>query len=90
MKEHDIPVENIYNMDEKGCQLGGGRKGRRRKYLFGRRSKARYRVRDGNLELVTIVETVCADGTPLKPYLIFKGVNVMKAWFQAPGADETQ
>jgi hypothetical protein len=23
--EHQIPVKNIYNMDEKGCQRGGGR-----------------------------------------------------------------
>ena len=40
IEEHEIPWENIYNMDEKGCQLGGGCKGRRQKYLFGRNSQA--------------------------------------------------
>ncbi|KAF9509457.1 hypothetical protein BS47DRAFT_1301458, partial [Hydnum rufescens UP504] len=25
--EYDIPWENVCNMDEKGCQLGGGHKG---------------------------------------------------------------
>ncbi|KAH9988277.1 hypothetical protein BJV74DRAFT_756327, partial [Russula compacta] len=27
VKEAGIPPENIYNMDEKGCQRGGGKKG---------------------------------------------------------------
>ena len=27
VENHSIPVENIYNMDEKGCQRGGGKKG---------------------------------------------------------------
>jgi hypothetical protein len=40
IETYEIPWENIYNMDEKGCQLGGGRKGRRQKYLFGRNTRA--------------------------------------------------
>ena len=24
LTQHEIPWENVYNMDEKGCQLGGG------------------------------------------------------------------
>jgi hypothetical protein len=27
LDEHEIPWENLYNMDEIGIQLGGGRKG---------------------------------------------------------------
>ena len=88
--EHDIPPENIYNMDEKGCQLGGGRKGRRKKYLFGCSSQARYRVRDANLELVTIVECVSADGQALKPYIIFKGKRLNKDWYTAKGIERAQ
>ena len=26
VESHGIPIENIYNMDEKGCQRGGGKK----------------------------------------------------------------
>jgi hypothetical protein len=89
IKEHDIPMENMYNMDEKGCQLGGGRKGRRKKYLFARHSKARYRIRDANLELVTVVECVSADGFHLKPYIIFKGERIQKSWVEAEGARDT-
>jgi hypothetical protein len=90
LREHDIPPENIYNMDEKGCQLGGGRKVGRRKYLFGRSSKDRYRIRDANLELVTVVECVSADGFALKPYIIFKGKKVMQSWFSGSGIDRAQ
>ncbi|KAI0250716.1 hypothetical protein BJV78DRAFT_1319158, partial [Lactifluus subvellereus] len=37
LQKHDIPVENIYNMDEKGCQRGGGRKGSGQKFFIPRR-----------------------------------------------------
>jgi hypothetical protein len=87
IETHKIPWENVYNMDEKGCQLGGGRKGRRQKYLFGRNSRARYRIRDANLELVTVVECVSADGHALKPYIIFKGKRIVKNWYTAEGIE---
>ena len=89
IREYDIPIENIYNMDEKGCQLGGGRKQGRRKYLFGKNSRLRYWTKDANLELVTIVECVCADGAALKPYIIFKGKRIQKDWYGARGIEKT-
>ena len=73
VEKYNIPIENIYNMDEKGCQRGGGKKGTSRKYFYGRRARARYKHRSGNLELITIIEAVCADGTSLKPGFIFPG-----------------
>ncbi|KAJ3817392.1 hypothetical protein F5880DRAFT_1448725, partial [Lentinula raphanica] len=39
LKERDIPWEHIYNMDEKGVQMGGGRKNSQRKYFFSRQDK---------------------------------------------------
>jgi hypothetical protein len=33
-KEHGIPWENVYNMDEKGIQLGGGRKSNGQNFFF--------------------------------------------------------
>ena len=59
VEKHGIPIENIYNMDEKGCQRGGGKKGTSRKYFYSRRARAKYKHRSGNLELVTIVEAIC-------------------------------
>ena len=34
LKKYDIPWENVYNMDEKGIQLGGGRKSDGRNFYF--------------------------------------------------------
>ncbi|KAJ7132585.1 hypothetical protein C8R44DRAFT_589226, partial [Mycena epipterygia] len=36
MEEKKIPWRNVYNMDEKGIQLGGGRKNRGVKYILSR------------------------------------------------------
>ena len=36
VKGKNIPWSNVYNMDEKGIQLGGGRKGFSTKYFFSR------------------------------------------------------
>ncbi|KAJ3561060.1 hypothetical protein NP233_g10428 [Leucocoprinus birnbaumii] len=76
LEEKNIPWENIYNMDEKGIQLGGGRKGSGMKYLFSRDERAKYVIRDGNLELVTIIESCCADGTAIKPGFVFSGKSI--------------
>lgn len=81
IKKHDIPPENIYNMDEKGCQRGGGRKSSSRKYFVPRNRRPKYRKRSANLELVTIIECVCADGTPLLPGFVFSGKEFCPEWF---------
>jgi hypothetical protein len=77
-----IPLENIYNMDEKGCQRGGGKKSSRRKYFYSRRQRAKYRHRSANLELITIIEAICADGTALKPGFVFPGLSFCPEWFE--------
>jgi hypothetical protein len=81
IEEHDIPIENIYNMDEKGVQRGGGKKASRRKYLYSRKQKAKYKHRSANLELITIIEAVCADGSKLKPGFVFSGSTFSPEWF---------
>ncbi|KAF8063552.1 hypothetical protein FPV67DRAFT_1357517, partial [Lyophyllum atratum] len=60
LRTYSIPVENIYNMDEKGCQRGGSRKATLRKYFVPRSCHPRYRKSSSNLQLVTIIECVCA------------------------------
>ena len=81
LEKYSIPPENVYNMDEKGCQLGGRRKQSCRKYLLPCASHESYRIQDVNLELVIIVETVSADGHTLKPYIIFKGKLLQEDWY---------
>ncbi|KAG1902383.1 uncharacterized protein F5891DRAFT_919298, partial [Suillus fuscotomentosus] len=57
-----IPPEHNWNMDEKGNQMGGGRKGDGTKYIFWIEDKERYCMYSDNLELVTILECVNAAG----------------------------
>ncbi|KAF8219380.1 hypothetical protein L208DRAFT_1551245, partial [Tricholoma matsutake] len=70
IKEYGIPAENIYNMDEKGIQLGVGQKV---KVFVNHDQKDVYSVEDGNCKLITVIETVCADGSCLQPSVIYQG-----------------
>lgn len=84
LKEFGIPWANVYNMDEKGIQLGGGRKGNRKKYLFSREQRNRFRIKSDNLELVTVIEAVSADGVALEPgFVLQKGA--LGNWFEIEG-----
>src|SRR6267142_2042636 len=66
-----LPPQHIWNMDEKGLQLGGGRK-RSKKYFHLKslkRSKF-YRIRSDNLELVTIIECISPACLSIPPVFI--------------------
>lgn len=67
-----IPPEHDWNADEKGIQLGGGRKRDGAVYYFMRSQKNRYRLASDNLELVTIVECISAAGRAMPPGIILK------------------
>jgi hypothetical protein len=69
-KYGNIPPEQDWNMDEKGCQMGGGRKNNGRKYLFTRHQKDRYRLRSDNLELATVIECISAAGDAVPPTFV--------------------
>ena len=75
-----ISWRNVYNMDEKGCQLGG-RKSSGIKYFFGRGDRGKYKQRSASLELVTVVECVCADGSSVPPGFIFASGSHYLDWF---------
>jgi hypothetical protein len=81
LDERKIPIENMYNMDEKGCQRGGGRHLRAIKYFIPRSRRPHYKLQSANLELVTIIECVCADGTSIEPGFIFAGEKFHPEWF---------
>jgi len=74
--EH-IPPENIYNMDEKGIQMGMGK---RTLVLVDCDQKNVQQLEDGNHELVTVIESVCADGSMLHPSIIYKGKTRDLEW----------
>jgi hypothetical protein len=75
-----IPARNFFNIDEKGNQMGGGRRSSGEKCFYDREDRSKYKIRDGNLELVTIVECVCADGTSIMPGFIFSGSTINPEW----------
>jgi hypothetical protein len=81
VKEHiadpDIRPEDVYGMDESGFALGD--QGRQR--VIGRRgTKVQHKQGGGDKENVTVIVTICADGTYLKPTIIMKGQNIQKKW----------
>lgn len=76
LADNNIPWENVYNMDEKGIQLGGGRRGSREKYFCPRSGRAHYKIRSAALELVTVIESCCADGSAFLPGFVFPGKSV--------------
>jgi hypothetical protein len=73
---------NLYNMDEKGCQRGGGRRIRNQKFITCKGKNTQYRLQSANLELITIIECVAADGTHIKPGFIFpqKRTSIEADW----------
>ncbi|KIJ66195.1 hypothetical protein HYDPIDRAFT_46350, partial [Hydnomerulius pinastri MD-312] len=77
IKDYNILPENIYNMDEKGVQLGVGK---RTYVLVDRDQKTVHQIEEGSRELVTIIECVCADGTALAPAVIYKAKRRNLEW----------
>jgi len=77
-----LKPSNLYNMDEKGCQRGGGRRIRNQKFITHSGKQVQYRIQSANLELITIIECVAADGTHIKPGFVFpqKRTSLEKDW----------
>lgn len=72
-----VKAKNVFGMDESafvrlnlGSQVVIGRKGK----------KLQYRVGTANKETVTVLVTICADGSSLPPSIIYKGHNLYKRW----------
>jgi hypothetical protein len=81
VKEHIVDTGivpgNIYGMDESGFPPSD--QGTQR--VIGRRgTKTQHAQGSADRENVTAIITICADGTVLKPSIIFKGQNIMKKW----------
>lgn len=75
--EEGIPPELIYGMDETGFPLGDFG----RKKVVGRRgAKRQHKQGSGDKENVTVLVTICADGSHLRPTIIYKGKNFMQKW----------
>lgn len=82
---------NIYNMDEKGFLIGKLQKTRR---IFTRELYEQGTLagagQDGSREWITVVATICADGTKLPPALVYKAIpgNLQDTWLDDFEPDE--
>jgi len=65
-----VPPQHLWNEDEKGVQMGGGRKNSGKKFYFFKDQKNRYRLGSDNLELVTVMECVSAAGDVMPPSFV--------------------
>lgn len=77
--EEKIEEDTIYGMDETGFQPGGGASER---VIGAAGKKTQHQQKDGNRENITVIVTICADGTSLPPAVIFKGQNFLVKWDQ--------
>lgn len=75
--EKGVKEHNIYGMDESGFPPSN--QGVER--VVGRRgTKVQHKAGSANRENVTVLVTICADGTALAPTIIFKGKRILKKW----------
>ena len=81
MEEYEIQPENTYNMDEKGFLIGILQKTKR---VWSKSTDIRGAGQDGNREWITIVATICMDGSYLPPTVIYQSDsgNLQDAWLE--------
>ena len=79
LTKYNIKPENIYGVDEVGIQPQGGQ---RERVIGGRKKAPQYQQRGGTRENITVLVTICADGTSQAPAVIFKGSSFQMKWKQ--------
>jgi hypothetical protein len=93
MDEYQILPENTCNMDEKGFLLGRITKTKR---VFPKDLKASEKLlgagQDGSRGWITVVATLCADGTTLQPLLICDSTSgsIQDSWVRDFNSNEHQ
>jgi hypothetical protein len=76
--KYSIAVDDIYNMDEKGCMKGIGDS---TVVIVPRRKlETPTAIQPGNRDWVSIVECISANGYLLPPFIIFEGVRIQQSW----------
>lgn len=74
-----ITPDLIFGADETGIQEGLGT----REFVYGPAGKSvQHQQRSGKRDNTTSIETICADGSVLRPTIIFKGQNYQTSWVQ--------
>jgi hypothetical protein len=75
--DKDVPPELLFGMDESGFpQANTGRQ----RVIGARGTKTQHASSSGDCENITAIVTICADGTALRPTIIYKGKNLQRQW----------
>jgi hypothetical protein len=75
----DVDPECIWGADETGIQTGIAAKER----VIGAKGKTtQHQTREGSRENITVIVTICADGSSIPPAIIFKGQSFLVSWQQ--------
>jgi hypothetical protein len=78
-EKYNIPDELVYGADETGIQSGIGVTER----VIGPAGvKIQHQQRSGTRENITVLPTICADGTSIAPTVIYKGEAFQTKWLQ--------
>lgn len=92
MEEYKIERRLTFNMDEKGFLIGVQNKSKR---VFSKpvwvKDGARAAIQDGNREWITIIPTICADGTTLPTSIIMasEAYDIWDSWVEEiPSSDD--
>jgi hypothetical protein len=84
-EDHEpIACENSYAADESGFVAAGGM---RERVIGAKEKSTQHQQGDGGRENTTVIVTICADGTSLKPAVIFKGQVFQVKWDQENPTD---
>ena len=79
VEKNEVEEELTYGSDEIGTNPAGGQKER----IMGKRKPgSQYQQQDGNQENITVIVTVCANGSLTPPAMIFKGQAFQVKWKQ--------
>lgn len=79
LDEFNFSPEEIYGFDESGFPFGGDVVNER---VYGGSGGVQHKQDEGNKENVSVMVTICADGTYTTPTVIFKGVHFNSAWVE--------
>jgi hypothetical protein len=77
VQEFDILLENIYNMDETGFNIGDFEP---RHVIVDTSVQTCYQAQPGRQEWVTAAECICADGSSIPPLMIFTSETFVRQW----------
>ncbi|KIJ51685.1 hypothetical protein M422DRAFT_244014 [Sphaerobolus stellatus SS14] len=84
VKAHFNMLSDVVTKYEKGIQLGGGHKASTAERIFAATDKNNYVLKCDDLLLITIIETICADGTAYPPGIVMPP-GATGEWYKVPG-----